>query len=222
MTTATTTTRASSAIHKSLSKATPTLHPREQPTRFNPTDLFSIIYTPASKLDPQTPDSNPALLHTTGIYLADPSHPFHTRTLRRLPAAFSTDRLHWRVGLSVELSKKVCVRTWARKRVERAIVTELGARGLDREGRALEQGTLGLNGGLLIALKKTEVPITASGEEVREAVKWAVERIARKSELQKESVASGLGAEHRGGRGTRTFDMSGGLRGRKGVSGPEH
>ena len=126
---------------------------------------------------------------STRDFAADPSHPFHIRTLRRLED-FDATKLHWRVQCPVDVSKKAYVRgvvgrKW-RNAFRRALVGEEGGpKGL--EDGAHEGGSVavrskyeGLSGALLVLLAKDSKKIlTASGQQMDESVQWALHRVSQ-------------------------------------------
>ncbi|KAG9185678.1 hypothetical protein G6011_07009 [Alternaria panax] len=64
----------------------------------------------------------------------DASHPLHETQCRR-QAEKKKQGLWWHVTTGVDLHKSSCVRAWCRRRLRRAVVEELKARGYDEHGK---------------------------------------------------------------------------------------
>ncbi|KAK5738156.1 hypothetical protein LTR17_006186, partial [Elasticomyces elasticus] len=136
-------------------------------TTIKPHDLLRFVYTAHP-----TP-LNCTTLPSTRDFAADPSHPFHIRTVRRLEA-FDAKKLHWRIQCPVDISRKGYVRNWVVKRFKSAVIKKLG---VTDDGK--ENG-LGLTGALLIILAKEKgSALTATKTEVETSVGWVLDE-ARK------------------------------------------
>ena len=114
----------------------------------------------------------------------DRTHPLHTKIRRQL-AAFDSNKLHYSVTCSLDISKKATIRNWACRRVKEAFRQELRARGYASDGSPLhatrpevvsEAGT-GLKGALRIMLAKDPFALTATTEDVRSNCQWLLKRI---------------------------------------------
>lgn len=110
-------------------------------------------------------------------------HPFQIRTARRL-RDFDPNKLHWRVGTPVDLSKSAFVRDRVRRRVREAVAAELKERGWEKDGRICARGggdgrvqELVLRGAAFLSLLKDSDVLGVSAQEVREHVRWAVSKI---------------------------------------------
>ncbi|KAK3711567.1 hypothetical protein LTR37_009558 [Vermiconidia calcicola] len=109
---------------------------------------------------------------------SDPSHPLYLRTQRRLQT-FDPNILHWNVICPLDVSKKAVVRNWTRRRVKEAFKAELKARGLESDGKFVEDGRRGAKGALMMVVDKRKAAeiIQATGQEVREECGWVVRKI---------------------------------------------
>jgi hypothetical protein len=87
-----------------------------------PPKTFKVSYAPQYK--------NFIINHVA----TDPSHPLH-ETQRRRQAEKKKEGLWWHATTGVDLNKSSCVRAWARRRLRRAVVDELKARGYDENGK---------------------------------------------------------------------------------------
>jgi hypothetical protein len=180
------TTRHVNSTRTSASRAaSPTTPAAKQPN----SSILKHIY------DAHPEPLNCASVWPTHVFATDPTHPLHIATTRRL-AAFDPNILNWSVHVSVDLSKKVVVRNWAKRRVREAFKAELKEKGFDAWGRRLVQrreGMGNLKGALSIRIgaKSTGV-LTFSGEEVRRECGLVLARVlthmraARKEDKKEE------------------------------------
>ncbi|KAK4508712.1 hypothetical protein PRZ48_002451 [Zasmidium cellare] len=133
-----------------------------------PNPLLKYLY------DPNPTAINYTTFAGTRAIAEDPSHPYHIRTIRRLEA-FDPTKLHWRVQVPTEVSKKSAIRNWAKKRVKRVLARELEKR--EKEGE-------GLRGALLVILSKDpKVALTFGEEEAERTVVSILEDVGRKQRL---------------------------------------
>lgn len=131
------------------------------------------------------PDPIHAASHGVTKSFADrhSAHPFHIRTLRRL-ASFDPTKLHWKVSVPVDLSRSAYIRDRTKRRVREAVAAELRARGWERDGSVRkgsgEDGTeqrKALGGAMGLGVLKDPAILLASGEEIREAARWVVDKL---------------------------------------------
>lgn len=131
-------------------------------------------------------DRNPSpinvttLIPTTQIADLRNSHPYQIRTLRRLDQ-FDPTKLHLSVVAPVDLAKSVFVRRTITRRIKEAFRQELRRQGWNPDGkRRLEGGPDGnvknfdLSGALRLGLVKDAHVLTATSEDVKHSVTWAV------------------------------------------------
>lgn len=143
------------------------------------------------------------------LNFTDPNstHPYAIRTKRKL-SAFDASKLHWAVSTPLDLSKSAYIRNRAARRVREAFRRELHRAGWDSEGRRLaeggEEGGEGtqrgwkgrLSGALKLGLVKDSFALTASEEEVRMNVAWALRTVISK---QRDAGANDKAPNARGG-----------------------
>lgn len=136
-------------------------------------------------------EKNPSPINVTNFFttanLADrnSSHPFHIRTVRRLEQ-FDPTKLHFSVIAPSDLSNRAFVRDRAARRVREAFQQELRREGWDPDGRRRPEGgsdgnirSFDLSGALKLGLVKESFAVTATSEEVKQSVSWAVKQLAR-------------------------------------------
>lgn len=147
----------------------------ESPRVTKPSSIARYLY------DPNPTAINYLTFASTRMIAEDPSHPYHIRTIRRLEA-FDPSRLHWRVHVPIDVSKKSAIRNWAKKRVVRVFAKELKDFSLERGGSVMDgkQGE-GLRGALLVIMSKDpKVALTFTDEEIREDIASTLRAVREK------------------------------------------
>lgn len=145
--------------------------------------------------DPIPKAINCTTFQSTRDIAKDPSHPFHIRTRRRLES-FDPTKLHWRVHVPYDVSKKSAIRNWAKKKIKRAFVNELKGLGSELDGsvrekeedgseghemgKALEKKQ-GVKGALLMILPSNpQEALTFTDEDAQRGVSFVLRKILEK------------------------------------------
>ncbi|KAF2160139.1 hypothetical protein M409DRAFT_29434 [Zasmidium cellare ATCC 36951] len=148
----------------------------KQPSQPRPTNdpnaLLRYLY------DPYPNAINYTTFASTRAIAEDPYHPYHIRTRRRLEA-FDPSKLHWRVHVPMDVSKKSAIRNWAKKRVRRAIERELERGGFETDGGVKDGGEgEGMRGALLVILSKDpKAALPFTDEQVKGDVATLLESV---------------------------------------------
>jgi hypothetical protein len=131
------------------------------------------------------------LISTTTFVDPKRHHPHFIKTTRRL-RDFDPTKLHWSATAPTDLSKSALVRKTSARRVREAFKEELRHQGWNSDGTRRPEGGLDgrvrgfdLSGALRLGLVKDANAVTATTEEVRESVRWAVRTLCG---LQKDST----------------------------------
>lgn len=135
-------------------------------------------------------EKNPNPINVTTLFptiqIADDrnSHPYQIKTIRRLEQ-FDPTKLHLSVAAPTDLAKSVFVRRTIARRFKEAFRQELRRQGWNPDGRRRPEGgpagdvrTFDLKGALRLGLLKDAHVLTATSDDVRESISWAVQTLA--------------------------------------------
>ncbi|GAB1740796.1 hypothetical protein NU219Hw_g5879t1 [Hortaea werneckii] len=217
-------------IHHYTTTTTTSPSPNPPPPSLRPHQVLSYRY------EPHPHPINCTTLPPTKDYLADPSHPHHLKAKRKLHA-FNPTILNWRVHCPVAASGKKVVRDWCSRRARTALQQTLQQRlQLNLDGSLQEEDggrggkssspspsspsqsaggserappRQGLKGALLVILK-TETALTASTEEVRQAVGWVLESVRREDRAREFGGVGGKVGKKGDARGEKRLVKGGG------------